>query len=172
MVKKIVMFAVLAVLAVVIWGYSAPERSLEGLRAAARSGDAAALEEVVDFPALRESVKSQVEAAFQRRAAEPDGEALASFAAILGERIMEPTIDRLLTPEVIAGLASGRTQSGGTDVTDDEGLPDHEVDWVGLGAFRLHFPDQTEGTSGFWLEFQRQGVAWRLVGAGLPADMI
>jgi len=169
--KRIFTLAILVMAVAVIWGYTAPGRSLEQLRTAAESGDAAELTKIVDFPALRESVKTQVQAAFERRMQDPDGGPLATLAETLGEQIMEPTIDRLLTPEVIASLAAGRPPAsrGSTEPRD---LPAHDVDWITPDTFRLRFPGDASEDEGFWLEFRRRGITWMLVGAGLPPGSI
>ncbi|MDR0787246.1 MAG: DUF2939 domain-containing protein [Gemmatimonadota bacterium] len=156
---------VLAAAAAVAWGYTAPERSLEQLRSAARSGDPARLESVIDFPALRGDVQAQVSSELEERAARPGNGALGSLAQALGDRILEPMIDRLVSPAVIADLVSSDAGSA------DDGVPDHKVQWISPSAFQIRFIE-ADGSEGSWLEFHRQGINWRVVAAGLPPDLI
>ncbi|HEX8359973.1 MAG TPA: DUF2939 domain-containing protein, partial [Longimicrobium sp.] len=53
-------FAVIVVCAVAVWLFFTPHLAVRRLQQAAESGDRQALERMVDFPAVRASVKDEV----------------------------------------------------------------------------------------------------------------
>ncbi len=159
----------LVLIGVIAWGWTAPGRSLEELRAAARSGDQRRLEEIVDFPLLRDNAKADVDAAL-RTALGGEGDNPYGILGGYGERLAGAIINRLLTAETLAAFASGQaTPDPGNAAADD--LPDHDVEWSGPGSYRLVFDNEDEEDILF-LEFARQGMRWRLVRLGIPQSAL
>jgi hypothetical protein len=98
------------------------------LRAAARSGDRDRLEQLVDFPQVREHLKSQVENRLLealRKDPKLNHGSLAAFGALLAPALTDRIIDSVVTADGIATVirygkvdhAGGRSGSG----TDAEG---------------------------------------------------
>ncbi len=152
----------------VTWGWTAPGRSLEDLREATRSGDPERLERIVDFPLLRENAKADVDAAL-RETLGGGGDPFELLGGI-GERITNAIIDRLLTAETLAAFASGQAAPDRSGASSYD-LPDHDVEWTGLGSYRLVFDNEDEEEV-LYLEFARQGLRWRLVKLGIPRSAL
>lgn len=167
--RSIVAAAALVLAGAIAWGWTAPGRSLEELRAAARSGDPERLDRIVDFPLLRENAKADVETAV-REALGGDGDNPFGILGVYGERVAEAIIDRLLTAETLAAFASGHATPGRNSAAPDD-LPDHDVEWMGLGSYRLVFDNEDEEEA-LYLEFARDGLRWRLVRLGIPRSAL
>lgn len=71
---------------------------------AARTGDVAALEARVDMPAVRASLKGQIDARLERSIARraAKGDALAQIGALFGAALVDKAVDATVTPEMIA----------------------------------------------------------------------
>jgi Protein of unknown function (DUF2939) len=113
-----VLGAVILVLLLAVAGaYAAsPFYAFQQLKTAAQTGDRERLDALVDFPAVRENLKTQVdgEAVKLARKAQdvpyPIATAVGKLGAILGDR----AVDKVVTPEGITQIVSaGRAAHGG-----------------------------------------------------------
>src|SRR6185436_7220516 len=94
---------VLAVLFAGVWLYFTPYLALNRLQKAARNGDSEAMAEMVDFPSLRESVKTNVRTQVERavgRRSNPIG----VLGGLLAGAVTSPLVDAFVTPQGIAAL--------------------------------------------------------------------
>ncbi len=104
--------AVLLAMAFTVWTYFAPHLTVRSMRLAAEAGDARALSRHVDFPALRESVKTELSKEFGARIASlTGGSELGRFGAriagVLGDQALDLTVDGMVRPEALSALFAG-----------------------------------------------------------------
>ena len=86
-----------------------PYRTLAAIRAAIVADDAAALAEQVDFPALRASLKAQMEDRLARRFGDESNRSLFGLVAIgVAGAASEGAIDVMVTPRGLGALMQGR----------------------------------------------------------------
>lgn len=105
---------VVATLAVVLIGaalgfaYASPYIALDRVKRAADARDAQTVNEYVDFPALRSSLKEQVAALLTRRVdVQKSGNPLAIIGAMIGAALVGPLVDSYATPEGVAAILNG-----------------------------------------------------------------
>ena len=106
---------VLAALVFALAFFSAPFFALRALKAAAQAEDAGALAELVDFPAVRRSLTTQLVPARQVSAEPPSilSDPFGAFRrAIEPLKPPEPVVDRYLTPAGLAALTEGQAKLG------------------------------------------------------------
>lgn len=169
------------------WYYS-PYLAIDAMQAAAKAGDGKTLNAHVDYPALRESLKSQFMAAIADRAPKGDNERpLAAMGAMLGTVLANQMIDSLVRPETImAMLAQGKTTppdpSTKPSTVPAEPAPSSEapesvekkwrlerITMNKVIASRGELADAEGGLAG--LVFYRSGFAtWKLTEIRIPAD--
>src|SRR5580698_5279299 len=90
----IVTLIVIAVIAALGFGYASPYMALNNLKRAADARDAQTVNEYVDFPALRESLKEQVTGLLTRRIeAHGNGNPFAAIGAMIGAALIGPLVD-------------------------------------------------------------------------------
>jgi hypothetical protein len=98
----------LAALALAAAYVASPVWAFRQLQEAARTGDRDQMEALVDFPAVRASLKAQVESKATKLAREASGigwlplQAIGKLGSMLGDR----SIDKLVTPDAIALMVS------------------------------------------------------------------
>lgn len=158
----------------------APGYAFFALRSAALTGDVPALAELVDYPAVRSSLRPQL--SDDPRADEPEPSWIENPIEAIRRRLGEaaqgaaaPEVDAYLTPQALAGLtfgeglnASERTRVEAEETT----LEASDRPWPGLvhwdpGRARLRIRDA--GGSETIFTFSRDGVfRWRLSHIGLP----
>lgn len=113
--KKPVAIAVAAIVVVTAlgYGYASPYLALNRLKQAADARDAVTLNEYVDYPALRVSLKQQVGEMLQRRIqAQHSSNPLLMLGAVIGAALIGPLVDAYATPEGVAALLNGMPPTG------------------------------------------------------------
>jgi flagellar basal body-associated protein FliL len=99
---------VLVVVAALGFVYASPYMALNRLKSAADARDAQTVNEYVDFPALRESLKQQVGELLTRRIdIQKSGNPLAVIGAMIGAALVGPLVDSYATPDGVAAILNG-----------------------------------------------------------------
>jgi Protein of unknown function (DUF2939) len=106
-----VVLVVIAIVAVLGYGYASPYLALDRLKRAADARDAQTVSEYVDYPALRESLKDQVVGLLTRRL-HASGNPFAALGAMIGVALIGPLVDAYATPEGVAALLNGMPPRG------------------------------------------------------------
>lgn len=169
--KRIVVLVSLLVIAVAAFWYWSPFLALRQLQAAAKAGDGPAFNERVDYPRLRESVKTSI---LGQQAAQPASDStFGSVGRAFGEALVGRMIDALVQPDVVMRMMEkGRlkVESSESDAAADE----EKKDWFSErdGANRLTAWVGKTGQAKeerLGLVMERYGFAsWRLVGLNMP----
>jgi hypothetical protein len=109
----IVTLIVIVVIAALGFAYATPYIALNNLKRAADARDAQTVNQYVDFPALRESLKEQVAGLLTRRlGAHSNGNPLAAIGAMIGVALIGPLVDAYATPDGVAALLNGMPPRG------------------------------------------------------------
>jgi hypothetical protein len=164
----------LALFAVIGWLYFTPYMALDKLQAAAEAGDATALNEMVDFPALRTSIKTEVQGAVSR-GIQKDGGVFAAAAAAVTGVIVEPVVNAAVTPEGISLMMKGErpTDDEAADRKDDDSWrEDTKIGrrYEASDRFVVEYRDRQSGDERISLVMQRDGLRWRLAGVRFPRE--
>jgi hypothetical protein len=88
--------------------YASPYIALDRMKRAADARDAQTVNEYVDFPLLRESLKQQVGELLTRRIdIQRSGNPLALLGAMIGAALIGPLVDSYATPDGVAAILNG-----------------------------------------------------------------
>jgi hypothetical protein len=111
--SMLVTLVVVVVLIALAFAYASPYIALGRLKRAADARDAATVNQYVDFPAFRESLKEQLGGLLKRRlGAESHGNPLAALGAMIGVALIGPLVDAYATPDGVAALLNGMPPRG------------------------------------------------------------
>jgi len=159
--KKLLALILLIALVIGGWYFASPWLAMKGLADAAQDGDVAALEEKVDFPALRASASDQISEAARR---EGEGGLLGQIGGVVAERVGREAANRALTPEAVGSMVTTGVFAAGLL---PERLRGQEISWdverEGFDNFRAAGTFE-DGTTGPTLIFRRDGIGWKLSG--------
>lgn len=89
--------------------FASPLLAVQGLISAAKAGDEAALERKVDFPALRQSMKDEMNArlvAEMRKDLGDKDSALSGLGLLLAPSLISGAVDALVTPQAVAVMVT------------------------------------------------------------------
>ena len=173
--KKVLAAGAVFLIAAVAYNTASPYLALSGLKDAINSGDTAELEDRVDFEALRESLKAELNATVMAEAASGlQDNPFGSLAIGLATKLVDGIVDSTVTPSGLARLATGATPAPPdtpserpTEKSENtrELFPDARVERDTFSRFSVWVPSD-QGESRF--VFRRTGLTWRLTGIELP----
>ncbi len=148
---------ILAFLLVLLGGYLvlSPYWALKGLQAAIERRDAAALEQYVDFPRVRESLKADLNAAMVKELEKAQDDPFMALGMIFAGGLVQALVDALLTPEGLASLGTGK-DPGQASL---EEVRQWRLKLQGLSRAYVHHKDDPQTG----LVMERQGLRWRVV---------
>lgn len=165
-----------AVVVAVVCFFVAPAVVFFGIRSAAQSNDVAGLQKLVDFDAVRASLRPQLSGRPEALTPPPSfmNDPIGAFRRQFEETVAPqgPDPDAYLTPDAIDGLtrAEGRyasVRSTATMRSDIEPAPWPKPVYWSMNRARLGVTD--EGGSDTVFTFERRGpYEWKLVHIGLP----
>jgi hypothetical protein len=169
--KKLPIFSLVLCVAAA-WLYFTPYLAVNKLQAAAEAGDTRALNEMVDFPALRTSIRSEIQSA-TGRGIQKDGGLAATIGAAAAGFVVGPVVDAAVTPEGIGLLMKGQSpRDRDNESGDDESWRDDVKiarRWEASDRFVVRYSDRASGDERISLVMRRDGLTWRLSGIRFPA---
>lgn len=150
--------------------FGSPYLAARNLQQSALSGDKDALEQVVDFPSVRESLKSQMNAAIMTKLQndpEMANNPFAGLAMMLAPAILERAVEAYVTPDGIAAIVAGQKPNGGP--VEPNPNVDFESQWINVDRFRVIAREKNSDKAMPSFLFERQGFAtWKLVKIEFP----
>ena len=167
----------LALVAAVVSFFLAPAVAFFGIRSAAQSNDVASLARLIDYGAVRASLRPQLSGRAEALTPAPSfmddpiGAVRRQFE-VAAAPVAGPDADAFLTPDAIDGLLRGQgryaaVSSTATMPQDIEAAPWPSPVYWGVNLARFAVND--EGGSRTVFTFERKGpFEWKLVHIGLP----
>jgi len=154
-----------------------PYGALNALQSAAKAGDEERLQQLVDFPQVRENLKSSLSVyllASFRSDPKMANNPFAGLGLVLVPALVDKAIDAYVTPDGIAVMVDhGRLPSMRTDPSsasqNDEGASalKSTVGYSDLNHFEVDLTRQDAPETKFKLVFERRGlVGWKLIRIG------
>ena len=167
-------------LAYAVWPFFTVYR----LASAVQARDVAAVNALVDFPALRGSLTAQIVRTYLRmtgKAGRP-GSILEQFAVGIGASVADPIVAKLISPDALLDLLQNGRPSGvfSDNVPPIEGLSSGALGnvWrvyanseLGIARFFVAVPVDKPPLASFRLGFCLAGWRWKLCSAELPEQL-
>lgn len=148
--------------------YFSPYFTVENIKKSAADRDAEALVKYIDFPSLRtsvkENVKNRVMKEIEKRAA-TDKEATTAIGQQFVEKTVNPTVDKILTPEGISALIENRIPEAEFNFEELEQQAERSkmnMGYESLNRFAIHITDINDPDKKVIVVLKRDGLAWKL----------
>lgn len=179
--KLITGVAVTAIAVVVVAWAAAPVMAGQALIRAAKAGDAPKLERLVDFPALRDSLKDELNdevAARIRRDPRLADSGLGGIGMMLAPMILSGAVDTVVTPEVLSQMvataeAPDPTRTSPPEPGDKADKDDIHQSWGyrDLNHFAVTLTDRDHPDQHLALILERRGLfSWKLAAVDLRTE--
>lgn len=172
----VILFALLAV------AFVSPVIAAQALVRAAKAGDEAALERLVDFPAFRQSLKDELNARMvaELRGRNSDNDsALNSLGLLLAPTLVSGAVDAFVTPPAVAAMVREARTPATTmegqpraDTPADEEKVHRSYGFRGLNTFAISLNREDRPDQRLDLLMERRGLfVWKLAAIDLtPVD--
>lgn len=169
--KKIILAAAIAVISLGAVTYASPYYTLHQMKTALAARDAAALAEHVDFPALRENIKQQINGAMADgiQATAGADNPFAAMGQALVSSMTNKMVDAMVSPAGVVALVNKSVVSSDEKVGSGEAAPGPKTDskarytaaYAGWDSFVIRPADRQEEGGG--LVLRRHGLwSWKL----------
>jgi|SRR5579871_4190740 len=172
--NRVLTGAAIAVLALLMGAYLAsPFFALSALAQGIRDDNRDEIAAEVDFPAVRASLKDQVDGYLEGRASDDRDLSQNPFGNVLltlVPKIVDTVVDRIVTPDGIAFLLAQplNVHRPHTEESDRGGAYSRSFVFTGIDDFRVRLTNRKDPTIVFGLVFERHGFSWRLARLELP----
>jgi hypothetical protein len=161
---------------------ASPIYAFHQLKDAAETGDRERLEALVDFPAVKDDLKRQVDSGATKlaRRAQGVGYPIAAVLGAVGAALGDKAVDKLVTPDAISAMVQygetpreHRKDAAKPSASSDEGAGPGPTRvrfaYLSPDRFRARVAPASEPTHGIDLILGRQGLfSWRLEAIELP----
>jgi hypothetical protein len=162
--RKTIIAAAAALLLLIVagvgWYVFSPGWTIRSMVAAAKARDEARFSAYVDYPALRQDMKTELTARIQQESRK-DRSPQAKVTAAIGLALIGPVVDRMVSPGAInqafTNLTVAAPKGNAKPATP-------QIRREGFNRFVVAGKDMPEAG----LVFERRGLSWKLTGIDLP----
>lgn len=148
------------------WEIASPHLSVRSMRDAAVRGDAAGVSAYVDYAALRESLKTEVNHAIAKRISNGAGLGMGTIAMAIASRASAAMIDQMVNPASLeAAMARPHSDRNPLARTWKAGKVD--LSRTSFTTFTVSNPTDPKAPH---LVFTRHWPKWKLSGVETPGD--
>ena len=155
-----------AALAGLAWLFVAPILTAQELQRALRENDTAAIQNVVNFPALRENLRGTLGANLTGQGSKATLEPGSAFGAALAGLMMGPIVDALVTPAGLSALFQGGagafTGQAAQNIRVSSGLQ-------ALNRYAIQLTDSDDPANVVTLVLMPNGLQWQLTAISFPS---
>ena len=152
--------------------YASPYITLHQMYQAVEHQDLQGIASHVDFPALRTSVKTNLQAVAQKEIAQQNP-FMRLIGTLLGGIVLDPVIDQVVSPAGISALLEGQRLELGeggqsAQLTQKAASVDVQAQYESFNQFAVNVKPKGESTPPVTLLLSREGLGWKLSGVRLP----
>lgn len=152
----------------VAWYFASPWYTLRQMRSAAEANDAAALSSYIDYPSLREDLKSDLMAQMMAEASK-DKSGFGALGVAIGSALIGPAIDGMVSPAGVRAMMISKekresAQSAGAPAAPVKVESDPVIERRSFSEFVVRSKSDPDGG----MVFTRHGLGWKLSGVDLP----
>ena len=169
---SLVVLGILAVAGYVV----SPFFYVSSLKGAFLAGDSNKLADLVDFPALRDSLKEQLTTIFTQQSKESSDSKQSAFAALtafVGPTFLNRAVDMYCTPDAIAGFVKKNNQAQSNTPSFIKIPGPSDLDWSKLKNFSFTGPTSFRiGTNHITLFARLEGLGWKVYRMEVSPDFL
>jgi uncharacterized protein YecT (DUF1311 family) len=168
--------AVALLLATVV---GSPYWTVSQIKSAAQHNDSKALAEYIDFPSVKDSLKSQINGMLVKEVAKKgQSDGLEALGAAMATAFVGPMIDAFVTPETLTLMMQGKSvklgetpaqQQTDTTGTEDDSTTNVEMGYDSYSRFNIQVSDKAEPNKKVSFTLKREGLwSWKVATLTMP----
>jgi Protein of unknown function (DUF2939) len=166
------------------WFYFSPYLTVQGIQKAASEKDTQEISKHIDYPALRENIKAQIQTQLQKEMAKQvqSSNPFAAFGMAFAQSMVEPMVNTIVSPGAISAAMQGKSPSAKKDFAkndveqaqntpppqDPSSEPEISMGYESFNAFVVQVKSKKADQQSLGLVFKRNGLDWKLSELRLP----
>lgn len=159
--------------------YASPYFTLYQMYQAVERKDIQAISDHVDFPALRESVKTNLQTVVKKETSQQSNPLMGLLGSVMSGFVLDPVVDQLVTPSGVAALLEGQQiqlgkQEGQTQFAQESSsssTPDVKAEYESFNQFAVSVKPKGQDVEPVTLLLSRNGLGWKISGVRLPSSL-
>jgi Protein of unknown function (DUF2939) len=160
--------------------YASPYFTLYQMYQAVERKDIQAISSHVNFPALRESVKTNLQTVVKKETSQQSNPLMGLLGSVMGGFVLDPVVDQLVTPLGVAALLEGQQlklgkQEGQTQFTQgsnsSSSTPDVKAEYESFNQFAVSVKPKGQEVEPVTILLSRDGLGWKISGVRLPSSL-
>lgn len=163
--------------------FGSPYWAVSQIKSAAKHNDAKALAEYIDFPSVKDSLKSQINGMLVKEVTKKgQSGGLEALGAAMATAFVGPMIDAFVTPETLTLMMQGKSVKLGetpaqqqTDTsseyssTEEESTTNVEMGYESYSRFNIQVSDKAEPNKKVSFTLKREGLwSWKVATLTMP----
>ncbi len=170
--NKIKVSILLLIVLLGTWLFFTPHLTVNSMKSAADAGDANKLAGYVDFPAVKESLKTSIGAKISKATKDQQDNPFAFLGAAMAMAFINPMIDAMISPSGLSMMMMGEKPSlEGKQAKNSKSQSDTDVSmsYDGMNRFIVTVKKKGEDGKPLQLIYNRDGIfSWRLTAIDIP----
>jgi Protein of unknown function (DUF2939) len=156
--------------------YASPYLTLYQVYQAAERKDVKKISKHVDFPSLRDSVKSNLQTIIAKETSQTQNPLLSLLGSTIGEAVLDPVLETVVTPTGVAALLEGQQLQLGqmgkkSSFEQGAGAPDVKAEYESFDQFAVSVKPKGESVEPVTILLSRNGFSWKISGVRLPSSL-
>lgn len=158
--------------------YASPYFTLYQMYQAVERKDVQGISAHVDFPALRESVKTNLQTVVNKETSQQSNPLMGLLGSVMSGFVLDPVVDQLVTPSGVAALLEGQQlqlgkRDGQAQFTqgDSSSTPDVKAGYESFNQFAVSVKPKVDDVEPVTLLLSRDGLGWKVSGVRLPSSL-
>lgn len=176
--NKKVLGALIAVV-VVICGYlyASPYLALNSIKKAAQAGDSERVSKYIDYPSVRQSFKSQMNAYMVKEIGSKDTNGFEALGTMMASAMVDKMVDAIVTPEGMTLMLQGKNvkesqQSNApieSEAKQEKQKPEYSSGYTSMNDFEVLIKDQDKAKE-VKVHMVRDGLSWKINKIAVPMN--
>jgi hypothetical protein len=152
--------------------YASPYLTLYQMYQAVKQNDAQSVASHVNFSALRESVKTNVQGLVSQEISKQENPLMALIGSAVSGFVVDPLIDQIVTPEGVAALLEGQqlqfNSASQPQLSEKAAEVEVQPHYESFNQFVVSVKPKGESAMPVDLLLSREGLGWKVTGVRLP----
>lgn len=169
---------IVIIIAILAYLYASPYLALRNIKSAAQQGNSEQLNQYIDYPSVRQSLKDQLNAHMLKELRQENNNEFAALGAMLAKSMTDTLLDTVITPTGVGLMLQGKNlnpshmpSSNSTEqTTPQEEKVEYNAYYTSMNRFVVDVNNKQRHDQRVQVVMERDGLSWKLKELIIPLD--
>ena len=174
--------AIVILIAILAYLYASPYLALKNMKTAAQQNDLETINQYIDYPSVRQSLKEQLNAYMLKELRQESDNEFAKFGTMLASSMTDSLLDAVITPSGVGLMLQGKnlnpshmplqttTTSHIDAVEKDREKVEYKMYYSSFNRFVINIKNTERHDQRVQVIMQRDGLNWQIKQLIIPID--